>query len=698
MISRLLRHFPFTVLLIFLIPQSPAGAAANPEVWISAQPTAVPGAGTAASPYDGSTQPKFDSIIASLESMQNIHIHLGVGTFQTDVTKAIGYPGTGIEPHSGWTIEGAGMYLTTLQAVGNLAGQHYDHELIKTNPSFSIDNVTVKDLTLDCNWSAMSASADTKNSEKWSVVYGTNIGGSYNTLLRVRCIHQYGSVANGAESFGLLVGGMAGGSTNNLVKDCVVEEPSGNYGPPFALGNNINSVVEGCRGQGIDDGEYPKFNTGGVGVGNDVNCTIRNNNFIDCLSIAYNDTGTLDGLTVINNTLTRGVVGVALNAGADPTWTKEDIEIAGNNINVQNRSPGYGSMSYGILINGATSSNVSISENQISFSPTGQGFLQFHTIDVDGCTGGTITDNIADEASAGTELEGPVLGQVINSYDITIQGNRTTAGGPMTGLADNYLQPLAKALNFSTRATVGAGENVLIDGFIVTGHTPKKVLVRAIGPSLSSSAVRSPLVDPTLALYNQTGKLLASNDNWKASQQADIQATKIQPANDAESAIIATLPPGTYTAVMGNKSSVPGIGLVEVYDLSPADKSSLQNVSTRGLVGTGENVIIGGLIVGKGQNPTFVARAIGPSLTKAGIHNPLVDPVLELHNGNGAIIATNDNWKDTQADALTATGLAPTDNRESAIVASLPAGSYTTVLRGSRATTGVGLVEVYRIQ
>ena len=243
--------------------------------------------------------------------------------------------------------------------------------------------------------------------------------------------------------------------------------------------------------------------------------------------------------------------------------------------------------------------------------------------------------------------------------------------------------PLSKALNISTRVFVDTGERVSIAGFIVTGDVSKKVLIRGIGPSLTASGVPNPLADPTLTLFDESGNMLMTNDNWRDSQAAEIMATGIPPQNDLESAIVATLAPGHYTAVLAGRDNTTGNGLVEVYDLEPGTSSTLANLSTRGFVGTGDNAMIGGLIIGNGDSPIVVLRAIGPSLTSSGIANPLLDPTIELHDGNGAVIGFNDNWKDGQLQAVLATQLSPTDDRESAIVAPfLTPGNYTAVVRG----------------
>jgi phospholipase/lecithinase/hemolysin len=258
--------------------------------------------------------------------------------------------------------------------------------------------------------------------------------------------------------------------------------------------------------------------------------------------------------------------------------------------------------------------------------------------------------------------------------------------------------PLSKALNIATRVFVDTGERVSIAGFVVTGDVTKKVLIRGIGPSLAANGVPSPLADPTLTLFDGEGNMLITNDNWQDSQAAEIIATGIPPQNALESAIVATLGPGDYTAVLAGKNATAGNGLIEVYDLESGTSSTLANLSTRGFVGAGDNVMIGSLIIGSGDSPIVVLRAIGPTLANSGIVNPLLDPTIELHDGNGVVIGFNDDWKDPQTQAVRATQLAPTDDREAAIVAPfLTPGSYTAVVRGKGDTTGVALVEVYRI-
>ena len=251
--------------------------------------------------------------------------------------------------------------------------------------------------------------------------------------------------------------------------------------------------------------------------------------------------------------------------------------------------------------------------------------------------------------------------------------------------------PVDKLLNISTRLRVQAGENVLIGGFIITGTEPKKVILRGIGPSLGSQGLSGVLADPVLELV-EGATVIATNDNWKESQQSEIEATTIPPGNDLEAAIVATLPPGAYTAIVRGKGGASGIGLVEAYDLGAAANSEMANIATRGFVETESNVMIGGFIIGAqgAGGATLVVRAIGPSLANAGIAGALQDPTLELVNSDGAVLRANDNWKDTQRAAIEALGLQPGDDRESTLVQSLPPGNYTAVVRGVGNSTGVG--------
>ena len=250
-------------------------------------------------------------------------------------------------------------------------------------------------------------------------------------------------------------------------------------------------------------------------------------------------------------------------------------------------------------------------------------------------------------------------------------------------------------LNISTRLRVRSGDDALIGGFIITGSEAKRVIIRAIGPSLAQQGVNGALENPTLQLFTGGGESLAFNDNWRDTQQAEIEASTIPPGNGLESAIVQTLAPGNYTAVVRGAGDTTGIGLVEVYDLAQSAPATLANISSRGFVETGENVMIGGFIVG--SSTRVVVRAIGPSLAAAGVAGALQDPMLRLVDVNGTEVRANDDWKSDQRAEIEATGIPPGDERESALVANLAAGSYTAIVRGKNNTAGVGLVEVYNV-
>jgi plastocyanin len=253
----------------------------------------------------------------------------------------------------------------------------------------------------------------------------------------------------------------------------------------------------------------------------------------------------------------------------------------------------------------------------------------------------------------------------------------------------------AQLLNISTRMEVQTGENVLIGGFIITGTQPKKVILRAIGPSLP---VAGALADPSLEL-NSGGTILASNDNWMdAPNRQEIIDSTIPPSNDLESAVLTTLDPGLYTAIVRGVNNTTGVGLVEAYDLDQLADAQLANISTRGFVEAGSNVMIGGFILGNGTGTTNVLiRALGPSLTGQGITGALADPTLELHDSNGALLQSNDNWKESQQCDIEATGAPPANDLESAMVVTIPTGAYTAIVVGKNGGTGVGLVELYRL-
>ena len=257
-----------------------------------------------------------------------------------------------------------------------------------------------------------------------------------------------------------------------------------------------------------------------------------------------------------------------------------------------------------------------------------------------------------------------------------------------------------RALNVSTRGLIGNDQASLIGGFIVSGTADKTVVLRALGPSLSDAGLSGVAADPVLTVFDSTGTAIASNDDWQSDPgAAQIIADGLAPTDPAEAATIQTLAPGAYTFVVTGKDETPGIGLVEAYDLSPLSASKLANISTRGLVATGDDVLIGGFIVGEVESNTLVIRAIGPSLASSGISAPLGDPLLTVYDANGGAIGGNDNWQDDiSAPQIEQNGFAPTDDAESATILHLPAGAYTAIVTNAddaNDTSGVGLVELF---
>lgn len=314
------------------------------------------------------------------------------------------------------------------------------------------------------------------------------------------------------------------------------------------------------------------------------------------------------------------------------------------------------------------------------------------------------TDPMPEEMAANYTLE-HIFGPV-SFWDATTQPQTSdtpyeSQGDPWNPIAQLAFLPTepgarSQPLNISTRLGVRTGDNVLIAGFILTGTDPTNVLVRALGPSLEEADIDDALGDPVVDLRGPDGERIAFNNNWRYSQEAEIVATGIPPSKDQEAAILATLSPGSYTAIVRGRRATSGVALVEVYGLSGTTAGKLSNISTRGFIDGGDDVMIAGFILAGGSGGSRVMiRALGPSLATANLSGVLADPTLELHDGNGIAIAFNDDWRDAQQFELEQTGIAPPDPRESAIVATLPAGPYTAVLAGRDGSAGVGLIEVY---
>ncbi len=486
-----------------------------------------------------------------------------------------------------------------------------------------------------------------------------------------------GNVISGNDDDGIFISGAA--ATNNLIQGNLIGTTADGSG---ALGN---------AGDGIDfSSSNPASNNAVGGTG-----TAQPN------TIAFNGergifvSGGTGNIAFSNSIFSNGGLGIDLgSAGVTPN-DDGDGDTGPNNLQnfpvLTSATLGGGQTMIAGTLNSTANAMFRVeffasAAADSSGNGEGQTFL--------GAVEDVTTDGSGDAAFSILLPFLPPTGQNIITATATDLTNNTSEFSPTVAA----LVTAGQLLNISTRLRVLTDDNVLIGGFIILGTEPKQVIVRAIGPALGSFGVPEPLANPILELHQPDNSII-TNDNWKDTQQTEIEATGLAPASELESAIVATLDPGAYTAIVRGVGGGTGVALVEAYDLEPA-AGTTANISTRGFVDTGDNVMIGGFIAGSGGggDATVLVRAIGPSLTAQGVPGALADPVLELYDGSGTNLTTNDDWMDTQETEIEATGLAPTDDRESAVLTTLAPGAYTAIIRGAVDTTGVGLVEVYHLQ
>jgi len=535
-------------------------------------------------------------------------------------------------------------------------------------------------------------------------------------------------------------GGVLNANGTMTITDCTISnniasQPGFAGGPLTAEGGGIlndsggsliitNSTISGniCSATGVEPTFQIVALAYGGGIDNNgsitiTNCTISGNSAV-ANGFTSEDTGYGGGIsnsgdlqitssTIAHNSASGDDFGVGggIN-GFEPTRADSSI-IALNTAST--RGPDYYtngrellSTGYNIIGNNA--------DAVINSQPTDQ--IGTPTVPIDPLLG-PLADNGGPTLTHALQAGSPAINRGDPAAPPQDQRDYDRLGVPDVGAFEFNGVPPTILGNISTRAFVQTGDNVMIGGFIVEGAQPKRVIIRAIGPELTRYGVPNPLFNPTLELHDGTEALIASNDNWQhtiiggiitANQVRDIRSSGHAPTDGRESAIIADLPLGHYTAIVRGVDNMTGVALAEVYDISGNAISTLGNISTRSFVQTGDNVMIGGFMVQGTEPKKVILRAIGPELTQHGVPNVLVDPTLELHDSTGALIASNDSWLDTiiggiitgdQVRDIRNSGHAPTDSRESAIIADLPGGNYTAIVRGVNNTTGVALVEVY---
>ena len=307
---------------------------------------------------------------------------------------------------------------------------------------------------------------------------------------------------------------------------------------------------------------------------------------------------------------------------------------------------------------------------------------------------GKLIDLSATTAAVPNLIKGVTYTFAVTAYN-TAGGESAYSPSLSYTVGSSRLIPPAVLANISSRTFVQTGEDVMIGGFIVDGIVAKKVALRAIGPSLAGAGVTGALADPVLEVVDSSGVVVASNDSWNVPGE-EVSALGLAPTDGREAALVATLDPGAYSAIVSGKAATSGVALFELYDLDAAT-GRIANISTRSRVNTGDNVMIGGFILGGTTATEVMVRAIGPSLGANGVAGALLDPTLEVYDRNGALLITNDNWRTSQEAEILASTIPPSDDREAAVISTLTPGAYSAVIRGANDTTGVALVEVYAL-
>jgi hypothetical protein len=495
---------------------------------------------------------------------------------------------------------------------------------------------------------------------------GVNIGQSVNTTIGGN-IPGAGNVIN-ARGDGIFIGSVTGIviQGNKIGTDITGTMPLGNGNAGIDVGvlSGASTTSGTIGGTGAGEGNIIAFNgTNGVEIGS----------------------GNTGWSILGNSVFSNAGLGIDLNADGVTLNDTGDGDTGGNNL-----------QNFPVIASVSSSGGMTTITGTLNSTPNTMYRVEFFANDAIDPTGYGEGQVFLGFKNVTTDASGNIAFNAAFSQIGAGQRVTATATDP-AGNTSEFSAAIGQLLNISTRLNVQTGAKVLIGGFIINGSQSKSILVRALGPTLAQPpfSLSGVLGDPTLALY-QGATQLATNDNWADTQQSEINATGKAPPNAAESAILQPLAPDAYTAILSGKNATTGVGLVEVYDLTPDSNSTLANISTRGFVETGSNLMIGGFIVKNGIQKVIV-RALGPTLGQPPFNVPevLADPVLTIFDANGQQIASNDNWKDTQQAEIQATGKAPPNDSESAIIITRPPGNTTAILSGKNNTTGNALVEVY---
>jgi predicted outer membrane repeat protein len=486
----------------------------------------------------------------------------------------------------------------------------------------------------------------------------------------------------------------AEGDGQLVVNHCTVSSNSATYGG----GGIFTASVAQVEFSTISENTVPAANPGsasGAGIFNQAGTLFINNSTIANNTNARGNGGgvTSQGILTMTQSTIYGNTAQGDGGGIEGVGTFTDSTIT-NNTALQDPSFSQNVGGGGVEVEGGlTLKNTIIAANHSPSRPDIGLSFSAPLIDSQGYnligngTDAQITPATGDQIGTDQAPIDPLLDALAGNGGPT-QTCALLPGSPAINVGDpNAPATDQRFYNRVDAPDIGAYE---LGGFITTGSHSKEVLLRGIGPSLPLSGT---LANPVLELHDSSGAIVATNDNWRKNTNfQDIIDSGLAPTNALESALLITLEPGAYTAIVSGANNGTGIALVEGYDLDLTTDSKLANISTRGLVQTGDNVMIGGVIVSGTLEDSVLLRAIGPSLPVAGA---LADPFLEFHDANGAIIASNDNWRDSQESDIEATGLAPTDDAESAILVTLEPGAYTAIVSGVGNTTGIALVEAY---